>query len=57
MKLDITVYILTFAAYVSAQTEKGCFGNGGVVGEGEDDPDMSNLLQLIEEFDSDTRLQ
>ena len=57
MKLDITVYILTLAAYVSAQTEKGCFGNGGVVGEGEDDPDMSNLLQLIEEFDSDTRLQ
>ena len=57
MKLDITVYILAFAIYVSAQTDKACFGNGGVVGAVDDDPNMSNLQQLIEEFDEDKRLQ
>ena len=43
--------MLTFAKYVSAQTEEGCFGNGGAVGSVNEDTDMTNLQLLIREFD------
>ena len=77
MKLDITIFAIAVMALVRGQTEKACFGNGGAVGEENDDPDMTNLdvvrwvdawrahsrglelinlIQLVDEFDKDTKL-
>ena len=56
MKLDITIIAIAVMALVRGQTEKACFGNGGAVGEENDDPDMTNLIQLVDEFDKDTKL-